>query len=324
MSAVGTGRSAVAVGGGSGLPATIHALLELGFDTSAVVAMADDGGSTGVLRQHAGTIPPGDVRNCIAAMAADPDAPFVAALQYRLPHPGGVARHALGNLMLVALADVTGSFIEAIRLLEGLVDARGRVHPSTLEDIVLCATDREGRGFCGQAELSSGDAAIHRVWTEPADPAANPDALEALLGADLIVLGPGSLYSSVIPNLLVAGVCDAIRSSEALVVLAVNVANQTGETAGMDAFDHVRAVLDHGLEGRVDAVLLHGLEGMWDDVADIEYVETGGDRAALIEGAGPRVFIEGLVDPSDPVRHSRGRYPAALERVFTACRSPLR
>lgn len=321
---LGEGRNAVAVGGGSGIPATIGALLGLEFATSAVVAMADNGGSSGILRQHAGVLPPGDIRNCLVAMAKDPSSLIARAFQHRLPHAEGMARHALGNLILVTFTELTGSFPEAIAAAEEMLEARGHVYPSTLDDIHLHAVDRDGQELAGQAVVSGGTRAIERVWTHPEHAVGYPPALAALRDADLIVLGPGSLYTSVIPNLLIDGVVEAILDSSACVTVVCNVANVQGETRDLDAADHIQALCDHGLAGRIDAVLVHDSAHLWDDAKHGGRVHFDEDVRARIEALGARVFVADLVDPSDPVRHSRAHLADALEKVFDSCRSPQR
>ena len=190
---IGPGRHlrAVVIGGGTGAPMSIRTLLSLGVDTSAVVAMADDGGSTGVLREEADVTPPGDIRKCIAAFAKDPGDPLVRAFKYRF----AVARdHALGNLMLAALEDACGSFPEAIAICERLLDAQGHVYPSTLDHVTLSARTRDGRLLDGQAVACHSRTALESVELRGSCGAVKPyaPALDAIRGADLIVLGPGS------------------------------------------------------------------------------------------------------------------------------------
>ena len=238
---------AVVVGGGTGAPMSIRTLLSLGLETSAVVAMADDGGSTGILREEADVTPPGDVRKCIAAFARDPNDPLTRAFKYRF----SVARnHTLGNLMLAALEDASGSFPEAVRICERLLDAQGHVYPSTLDRVTLAARTRDGRVLEGQANACRSRTALERVWLEGAGEATPyRPALDAIRGADLVVLGPGSLFTSIIPNLLVPGIVDAVRTSRGHVLFVCSLADMQGETWGLTAREHVEALMDHGMRG---------------------------------------------------------------------------
>jgi uncharacterized cofD-like protein len=318
---VGSGRTAVAIGGGTGLPSVIHCLLDLGFDTSAVVTMADDGGSSGLLRRQLGMLPPGDIRNCLVAMAEDEAGLAARVFQYRFPEGRtGHVGHALGNLILAAVADLTGSFPEAIAHASEYLHARGAVLPSTLADVSLHGIDRAGDAHSGQATLAVSPQPLARVRLDPPAPPAYEPALEALRQADVIVIGPGSLYTSLIPNFLVAGLADAVRGSSAMRVYVCNVANMRGETHGLDAADHLVALTEHGLSGAVDLVLVHDpcLAGpsLCDDVA-VEPVVANEAVRARIEALGPRVVAADLADPNDPVRHSRASLCRALEGVVS-------
>jgi uncharacterized cofD-like protein len=314
-------RRAVAIGGGTGLPHVLRSLVELGFDTSAIVTMADDGGSTGVLRRQLGILPPGDVRNCLAALASDEEGMLARVFQYRFADGEGLAGHALGNLILAALTDLTGDFAEAVRFAEHALRVRGRVLPSTLEDVRLHGVDRTGAEIVGQACLASNPTAVDRVYLEPSDPPANPEALDAIRGADVVVIGPGSLYTSLVPNFLVAGIAEALRESSAKRVYVCNVANFRGETAGLDAADHVQALLEHGLAGALDIALVHvrtaGAPDVCDDGLSVEPVEASREVRARIEASGVSVVCADVADPCDPIRHDGDRLMAALQEVFS-------
>jgi len=311
---------AVAVGGGTGLPSVIRCLLALEFETAAVVTMADDGGSTGMLRRQLGMLPPGDIRNCLAAMSDDDSNLILQLFQYRFPHGEGLAGHALGNLVLAALADITGSFPAAIEAAEGYLRARGHVHPSTLVDVELHGIDRAGSALSGQANLATNPEPLARVRLQPAQPAAYGPALEAIRQADVIIIGPGSLYTSLIPNLLVADIADAIRASSAKRIYVCNVANMRGETGGLDAADHVAALVEHGLEGGIDVVVAHEPQPchahLCDDDSRVEPVAFDEGIRARIEAFGASVVTADLADPEDPVRHSRAALCRVLERVI--------
>lgn len=319
---IGAGRSAVAIGGGTGQPVVIRTLLDLGFETSAVVTMADDGGSSGVLREELGILPPGDARNCLAAMASDRE--IAALLSYRFPQGEGLAGHALGNLIIAALTDITGSFPAALEELERHVGARGHVLPSTLADVVLHATDRAGNPVAGQARIAVNPQPVASVRLEPLCPPAYQPALDAVRAADVVVIGPGSLFTSLIPNFLVEGMADALRESKARRIYVCNVANMRGETCDLDAEDHVRALTDHGLAGALDVVLLHDAQGVatpggvCDDAThEVEPVTAGPEAIERIRAIVPEVFVADLADPLDPVRHDEARLRAVLTEVVS-------
>lgn len=317
---IGTGRSAVAIGGGTGLPSVLRCLVDLGFETTAVVTMADDGGSSGLLRRQLGMLPPGDIRNCLVALSADDSGLLARVFQYRFPHGEGLAGHALGNLILAALADLTGSFPAAIEAAEQYLDARGLVLPSTLADVELRGVDRAGAALTGQAALAVNPEPLACVHLEPAEPPAYPPVLEAIRAADVIVIGPGSLYTSIIPNFLVADITRAVSDSSAKRVYVCNVANMRGETGGLDAADHVAALVDHGLGGGVDIAIVHQPEPchahLCDDDSRVEPVAFDDSIRARIAAFGLDVVVADLADPTDPVRHSREALCRVLERVI--------
>jgi uncharacterized cofD-like protein len=313
----GTGNAAVAIGGGTGLPVVLRCLLDLGYDTTAVVTMADDGGSSGALRRDLGILPPGDIRNCLVAMAGDPDGLSARLFQYRFPHGEGLAGHALGNLILAALADVSGDFVQAIGIAGEYLRVRGRVLPSTLADVRLHGVDRSGREVIGQARLAANLEPVACAFLEPERPPVYPASLEAIQAADAIVIGPGSLYTSIIPNFLVEGVAEAVRRSRARRVYVCNVANMRGETLGLDAADHVEALVAHGLVNCLDVVLVHQCD---DDVRrcvdSVDPVASGDDVIAKIERSGADVVQRDLADPVNPLRHSKQALLRALEEVL--------
>lgn len=305
-------RRAVAIGGGTGLPAVLGCLLDAGFDTTAVVTMADDGGSSGSLRRQLGVLPPGDVRNCLVAMADEPEGTLARLFQYRFSAGEGLAGHALGNLVLAALNDLEGSFADAIEAASALLGVRGRVLPSTLERVWLSATDAEGRLVTGQANVAHSETGVDRIALDPPSPAAYPPALDALREADTVVVGPGSLYTSLLPNFLIAGMCEALRETKALKVYVCNVANQRGETHGMDAADHVDALVEHGLEGVFDVAIVHRDGGATGPGA------VAADEAVLarIAAHGLRVVTAALADAAQPLHHDRAALCAVLGEVL--------
>ena len=341
---------AVVIGGGTGAPVSIRTLLSMGVETSAVVAMADDGGSTGILREEADVTPPGDVRKCIVAMAADPDDPFTRAFKYRFTFAGN---HTLGNLTLSALEDATGSFPEAIAICERLLNARGHVFPSTLDRVTLEAITRDGRIVEGQAVACHSRTALYQVGLRSEGPiVAYEPAVQAIREADLIVLGPGSLFTSIIPNLLVPGVIDAVRESresKGATVFVCSLADMQGETWGLTAREHVETLLDHGMEGLIDFVVVHTpeplkpdsmLKGAYEAVAGVEHdskpplhskLDSGASyvRPVLIDyqdmqaiqARGPMVIARNLADSEHPTWHDPKALREVLAEVLSLCRS---
>lgn len=304
-------RRAVAIGGGTGLPLVLRCLLASGLKATAVVTVADDGGSSGHLRRELGILPPGDIRNCLVALA-DPGSELARVFQYRFAHGEGLAGHALGNLIIAALADLEGGFASAVETAGRLLGARGRVLPSTLADVVLSGRDADGRLITGQANVAVTEGPIARVCLEPEAPEAYAPALAAIAEADVIIIGPGSLFTSIVPNLLVGGIAEAIRASDARVIYVCNVANLRGETAGMDAADHVEALVAHGLAGAIDVALI--------DVSAVPGARThvGASPAALarIEALGIQVHAADLARADDPGRHDEVALATALAEVW--------
>ncbi|MGB9866359.1 MAG: gluconeogenesis factor YvcK family protein [Bacillota bacterium] len=231
----------VALGGGSGLPVLLRGLKGYTSRITAVVTVCDDGGSSGRLRRDMGIVAPGDVRNCIIALA-DTEPLMEELFAYRFDR-GELKGHSLGNLILAALTQIRGDFREAVAELSQVLKVRGKVLPSTLKSTTLCARLKDGTVVRGETAVGA-SSAIDQVFLDP--PAEGlPEVTEAILGADLVVLGPGSLYTSVIPNLVVKDVAEAIRESKAVKVFVCNIMTEPGETLGYTALDHVKAILKH-------------------------------------------------------------------------------
>lgn len=308
------GPRIAAVGGGHGLAALLGGLKHHTSNITAVVTMADDGGSSGLLRRDMGMPPPGDIRNCLVALADD-ESLMSRLFQYRFPDAGGLQGHSFGNLFVAALAEVTGDFELAVSESTHVLKVRGRVLPSTLDDVVLHAQLEGGAQVSGQSRITKGDRVPLRVWLEPAHVDPLPEAIAALEQADLIVLGPGSLYTSVIPNLLVAGVRDALVRTRAWVVYVCNVMTQPGETDGYAAADHLDALYRHGTAGMVDAVLVNDAPVAGDLAA--AYEATGSGPVAVDEdrlrALGVRVVRADLATADGGVvRHDSARLAAKL------------
>ena len=256
------GPKVVALGGGHGLATLLRGLKAYTHNITAIVTVADDGGSSGRLRQEMGILPPGDIRNCLAALSDD-EALLAQLFQYRFPNgDSGLEGHSFGNLFISALAEVLGSFEEAVAESGRVLAVKGRVLPSTLRDVRLVADVmlphlvNEVR-IEGESHIPNSNGKVRRVWLEPSSPPAYPEAIHAILAADLIVIGPGSLYTSILPNLLVPDVVEAIRASRGLKLMICNVATQHGETDGYSCGDHLRAVEEHVGSGLFDIAVVN-------------------------------------------------------------------
>ncbi len=269
--------------------------------------MADDGGSSGRLRRDFGVLPPGDIRNCLVALARDED--LTARLfQYRFAGGQGLSGHSFGNLLLTALTGITGDFYQAILTAEDLLSVRGRILPATLTDVRLRARGRSGRVYEGESAVGNSGEPLVGLEIEPCRAAAFPPAVAAIQRADLIVLGPGSLYTSILPNLLIPGVGAAVRERRAAgtpVILPLNLMTQPGETDGMDAAAHVQALGRHLGGNLVDRVLVH--RGELPAQATRHYEAVGSfpvavDRAALA-ALGTDVVYRDLLAAGDLLRH---------------------
>ncbi len=253
------GPNIVAIGGGTGLSTMLRGLKKHTANLTAIVTMADDGGGSGVLRTDLGMPPPGDVRNCLQALAnAEPI--MEQLINYRFPE-GSLAGQSFGNLFLAALMGITGSFDEAVVQMSQVLAITGRVLPVTSDNIQLLAEFENGTQVVGESRIcdfkKAQDCRISQIRLIPEHPKVNPLALEAIAKADLILLGPGSLYTSVIPNLLVDGITDAIAAAPALRAYVCNVMTQDGETEGYTAADHLRALLSHSGSRLVDFCLVN-------------------------------------------------------------------
>jgi len=263
------GPRVVTIGGGTGLSVLLRGLKELTNNITAVVTVADDGGSSGRLRSELGVPPMGDIRACIVALA-DNETQMGRLLQYRFPERDGagpdesqlpglntireVAGHSFGNLLIAALTDLTGDFEEAVRQANRVLAVRGRVVPVAGRPITLHARLRDGSERSGESSIEH-SSGIDRVWITPSDVRPSPEAIDAVRAADLIVIGPGSLYTSLLPPLLIPEVRDAVAAAGAPRIYVCNVATQVGETQDYALSDHLAAFARHGLDGLIDAVL---------------------------------------------------------------------
>lgn len=251
------GPKIVAIGGGTGLSTMLKGIKHITNNVTAVVTVGDDGGSSGRLRQEMGILPPGDIRNCIAALADDEDL-VTKLFQYRFKTGEGLEGHSFGNLFLTALCAITGNMVKAVQESGKVLNIRGRVLPSTLDDMKLAAELEDGSIVKGESSIPETGKKIKRLFTEPANCKALPDVIKAIKEAELIILGPGSLYTSVIPNLLIKEISQSVAKSKAKKIYVCNIMTQPGETTGYTASEHIQAILDHsGYQNLVNAVLVN-------------------------------------------------------------------
>lgn len=254
------GPRVVAIGGGTGLSTLLRGIKKYTGNIVAIVTVADDGGSSGRLRDEFRVLPPGDIRQCLTALA-ETEPLMTELFQHRFGGDGSLSGHSFGNLFITAMAEITGDFEHAIRESGRVLAVRGQIVPSTLRDVTLCATaGSEVR--VGESRVPYGDGRIDRVFLDPADASINPEAEAAILDAELIILGPGSLYTSILPNLLVDGMVEALRASPAVKVYVCNVAGQPGETMGFAVSDHLETLEEHTGGSLVDYVIVNSNLGL--------------------------------------------------------------
>ena len=316
------GPKIVAIGGGHGLSTLLRGLKKVSHNLYAVVTMADDGGSSGRLRESLGILPPGDVRNCLAALSDDEDL-LAQLFQYRFADAeGSLKGHSFGNLFISSMADVTGSFEQAVAESGRVLAISGSVLPATLENVKLIADiktskNKKASRIEGESKITATPGTIQRVMLEPANPAAYPEVIQSILSADLIVIGPGSLYTSIMPNLLVKDITAAIRASQALKIFICNVATQLGETEGFSCGDHLKVIDEHVGSNLFDIVVAN-------DVSPTNF-------NSRVEG----VFIEeelrlkynlykkDLIDEESPWRHDPEKVTMVLIDLLRERTGPL-
>ncbi|HEV7665411.1 MAG TPA: uridine diphosphate-N-acetylglucosamine-binding protein YvcK [Chloroflexota bacterium] len=307
------GPRIVCIGGGTGMPTVLRGLKHHSANITAIVTVGDDGGSSGRLRREHGILPPGDFRNNIVALAEVE--PLMARLfQYRFGEGSALGGHSFGNLFVLAMTGVTGSFEHALRETSRVLAVQGTILPSTLQDVEICAEFSDGSEVCGESQIPQAGKPIERIRLRPEHPGAQPEAVKAILEADLVVLGPGSLYTSVVPNLLVEGIAKALIQTDALKIYVCNVATQPGETDGYDVDAHVAALVRH-LPGQVNPLDLviatvHP-EGTVTPQADIALLVAGPDR-----GGHPRIVVDNVVRDDHPLRHDPEKLATVLMRVY--------
>lgn len=315
------GPRTVAIGGGHGLSTLLRGLKMHTRNLTAVVTVADDGGSSGRLRESFGILPPGDIRNCLAALSNDEDL-LTQLFQYRFSGAPGLEGHSFGNLFITALADITGSFEDAVVESGRVLSVNGRVLPSTLHDVRLVAamelphSHNEVR-VEGESKIPEMAGRVRRVWLEPDNAPAFPPVIKGLLNAEVIVVGPGSLYTSILPNLLVQDLLAGIRASRALKIYVCNIATQSGETDAFTCYDHIRALEGHVGENLFDIILCNN---NYEGELDQSSVWVRADEKTLTD---ERVYLTDLVDDQHPWRHDSVKLAQVIMDVFNERTGPL-
>jgi len=251
------GPKIVAIGGGTGLSTILKGLKHITGNVTAIVTVGDDGGSSGRLRQEMGILPPGDIRNCIAGLANEEDL-VTKLFQYRFKNGNGLEGHSFGNLFLSAMCAITGDMVSAVKESSKVLSIRGRVLPATLDDMKLIAELEDGRIIYGESNIPEAGGKIVRLSATPEKLTPLNEAIEAINEADIIIMGPGSLYTSVIPNLLISEITEAISKSEAKKIYICNIMTQPGETDEYSASEHVKAIYDHSnYDNLLDTILVN-------------------------------------------------------------------
>ena len=307
------GPAITVVGGGTGLSTLLRGMKYITNNCTAVVTSADDGGSSGRLRKELGIIPPGDLRNCLTALA-DREPLMERLMQYRFKGDSPLAGHCFGNLFIAAMAEAEGGMEEGLNATSQILKVRGRVIPSTLEDIQLQAEMSDGTIVSGESKIPEARKRIKKMLMKPANASASKGAVDAILKSDVLIFGPGSLYTSVIPNLLVEEIREAILKSDAVKIYVCNIMTQPGETDGYGAFEHVRALIDHMGHQFLDYVIVNDQKITTEQLK--QYYAEGSmpvtPDVEKIRKLGITVVPASLISKDDLVRHEPRKLARAL------------
>lgn len=312
----------VVIGGGTGLATVLRGLKAFDCNITAIVTVADDGGSSGLLRKDMGILPPGDIRNCLLALAeAEPE--MTALFNHRFSK-GKLKGHCFGNLFLAAMTEMTGDFQEAIRAMSQILAVKGKVLPATLSDVSLVAEMDDGSVVFGETAIPLAKGKIKQLRLQPEDPPALDDAVDEIRAADGIIIGPGSLFTSIIPNLLVRGIRQAVAEAAGCKLYICNVMTQPGETDGFDVLDHIQAIQDHA--GPLFSHVLVNTAGAPQDVLE-KYAEEGKYQVAAdleqLKQAGYQVISGDFLARGDLARHDSFKVATTImEFVGSRLRKP--
>jgi uncharacterized cofD-like protein len=311
------GPRVVGIGGGHGLSSLLKGLKEYTSNLTAIVTMADSGGSSGRLRRDLGMPPPGDIRNCLVALA-DTEPLMEDLFQYRFKGPSELKGHSFGNLFIAAMSEVTKNFASAVRASSKILAIRGRVIPSTLSDVSLQAKMKDGRVVKGEAKITEEGGKIEEISLLPLGVDSNPEALKAIKEAEIIIIGPGSLYTSVMPNLLIRGMIEAIENSKAIKIYVCNIMTQAEETDDYSTSDHLVAIYKHTGRKFLDYVLVNTSKAPLELAKKYEeekafQVEVDEEK---LKKPGVKVVKANLMSTKDYLRHEPDKLARAITRIF--------
>ncbi len=301
----------VIIGGGTGLSNLLRGLKKETEHITAIVTMSDDGSSSGRLREDFNILPPGDIRNCIVALS-DEEQLYHKIFTYRFPHGRGLKGHSLGNLLAVALADITGSFKKAIQEMSRILSIKGQVLPSTYNDIIISAKLANGRVVWGESSIATAGhrSPVREIKLHPESAEANPEAVTAIEKADVIIIGPGSLYTSIVPNFLLKEICRAVASSRAKKFFVCNVSTERGETENYSVHDHIQALVKHSDELIFDTVLVNNkvlLKSSGKRLGEVQNITTEENKIDRF-----KIVNKDLIDNKNPLYHDADKLVKAI------------
>ena len=312
------GPNIVAIGGGSGLPNLLRGLKHYSANITAIVTAADDGGSSGRLRSELGILPPGDIRNCLVALA-DSEEVMQQLMDYRFSTNGQLDGHSFGNILIAALAGIGGDFHKGVEAAGQLLAIRGRVVPSTSSDVTLVGRTVSGQRLIGESRVGSSSERLRSLVLVPPDPPAHSDAIKAIQEADLLILGPGSLFTSIVPNLLVRDVANAVARASALKMYVCNVADEPGETEGYSIIDHLNVIRHYAGESSVDVVIANNNLPESPGQDHLELIPPKAnweDRATYVSAD--------VIDENNPARHDPVKLALAVSEAYKKHRGKRR
>ena len=306
-----TGPKIVVIGGGSGLPNLLRGLKHYTTNITAIVTVADDGGSSGRLRSELDMLPPGDIRNCLVALS-DSDAVMQELMDYRFSTNGQLDGHSFGNILIAALSNIGGDFYKGVEIAGEMLAIRGKVVPSTSSKVTLVGRTISGQRLVGETEVGSTKEHLGMVSLDPHCPPAHPEAVRAITQADMLILGPGSLFTSLVPNLLVGGIASAVEGTPALKMFVCNVAEQPGETDGFSLPDYLEVIRHYGGQGSVEIVIANN------NLLD-------GESATIYKLVGPEevwtdhaeCVLADVINEDQPTRHDPAKLAQTITRTYS-------